>query len=58
MSTAQMTRPPQTLYVSVRRDELRQLKEERDQLQQEVLRLRAHLQAQLNLASGAQPALC
>ncbi|WP_256666243.1 MULTISPECIES: DUF6026 family protein [unclassified Pseudomonas] len=58
MSTAQMTRPPQTLYVSVRRDELRQLKEERDQLQQEVLRLRAHLQAQVNLASGAQPALC
>lgn len=58
MSTAQMTRPPQTLYVSVRRDELRQLKEERDQLQQEVLRLRAHLQAQVNLASDAQPALC
>ncbi|MDQ0703480.1 hypothetical protein QF043_002272 [Pseudomonas sp. W3I7] len=58
MSTAQMTRPPQTLYVSVRRDELRQLKEERDQLQQEVLRLRTHLQAQLNQASGAQPALC
>ncbi len=58
MSTAQMTRPPQTLYVSVRRYEFRQLKEERDQLQQEVLRLRAHLQAQVNLASGAQPALC
>ncbi|MBD8094476.1 hypothetical protein IFT48_31245 [Pseudomonas fluorescens] len=53
-----MTRPPQTLYVSVRRDELRQLKEERDQLQQEVLRLRAHLQAQVNQASGAQPSLC
>ncbi|MFL1501806.1 DUF6026 family protein [Pseudomonas sp. O64] len=58
MSTAQMTRPPQTLYVSVRRDELRQLKDERDQLQQEVLRLRSHLQAQINLASGTQPALC
>ncbi|UNM22871.1 hypothetical protein K0P33_18185 [Pseudomonas sp. ArH3a] len=53
-----MTRPPQTLYVSVRRDELRQLKDERDQLQQEVLRLRSHLQAQINLASGTQPALC
>ncbi|NWF10804.1 hypothetical protein HX810_24295 [Pseudomonas salomonii] len=53
-----MTRPPQTLYVSVRRDELRQLKEERDQLQQEVLRLRAHLQAQVNQASGTHPALC
>ncbi|MGU9856871.1 DUF6026 family protein [Pseudomonas sp. LF245] len=51
MSTAQMTRPPQTLYVTVRRDELRQLKNERDQLQQEVLRLRSHLQAQLDQAS-------
>ncbi|NWA81442.1 MULTISPECIES: DUF6026 family protein [Pseudomonas] len=58
MSTAQMTRPPQTLYVSVRRDELRQLKDERDQLQQEVLRLRSYLQAQINQASGTQPALC
>ena len=55
MSTAQMTRPPQTLYVTVRRDELRQLKDEREQLQQEVLRLRSHLQAQLNQASA--PAL-
>ncbi|MBC3257439.1 MULTISPECIES: DUF6026 family protein [Pseudomonas] len=58
MSTAQMTRPPQTLYVSIRRDELRQLKDERDQLQQEVLRLRSHLQAQLELPSQAKPALC
>ncbi|ANF86632.1 DUF6026 family protein [Pseudomonas sp. M5A4_2d] len=58
MSTAQMTRPPQTLYVSVRRDELRQLKEERDQLQQEVLRLRSHLQAQLDQTSAARSALC
>src|SRR5471032_2337979 len=32
MSTAHMTRPPQTLYVTIRRDELRQLKDERDQL--------------------------
>ncbi|MBD8097551.1 hypothetical protein IFR08_07145 [Pseudomonas fluorescens] len=53
-----MTRPPQTLYVNIRRDELRQLKDERDQLQQEVLRLRSHLQAQLELPSGAKPALC
>ncbi|WP_277990831.1 DUF6026 family protein [Pseudomonas sp. Marseille-Q1929] len=51
MSTAQMTRPPQTLYVTVPREELRQLKHERDQLQQEVLRLRSHLQAQLDQAS-------
>ena len=58
MSTAQMTRPPQTLYVTVRRDELRQLKDERDQLQQEVLRLRLHLQAQLDQPSDAKPALC
>ena len=58
MSTAQMTRPPQTLYVTLRRDELRQLKDERDQLQQEVLRLRSHLQAHLDQPSGAKPALC
>lgn len=58
MSTAQMSRPPQTLYVSIRRDELRQLKNERDQLQQEVLRLRSHLQGQLEQTSAARPALC
>ncbi|MDY0834048.1 MULTISPECIES: DUF6026 family protein [unclassified Pseudomonas] len=58
MSTAHMTRPPQTLYVTIRRDELRQLKDERDQLQQEVMRLRLHLQGQLNQPSGTQPALC
>ena len=59
MSTAQMTRPPQTLYVTIRRDELRQLKDERDQLQQEVLRLRTHLlPAQLDQPSGTQPGLC
>ena len=58
MSTAQMTRPPQTLYVTIRRDELRQLKDERDQLQQEVLRLRLHLQAPLDQPSDAKPALC
>ncbi|WP_251029453.1 DUF6026 family protein [Pseudomonas fluorescens] len=40
-----MTRPPQTLYVTIRRDELRQLKDERDQLQEEVLRLRAPVAA-------------
>ncbi|MGY1882433.1 MULTISPECIES: DUF6026 family protein [Pseudomonas] len=59
MSTAQMNRPPQTLYVTIRRDELRQLKDEREQLQQEVLRLRSHIiQAQLDQPSGAQPLLC
>ena len=59
MSTAQMTRPPQTLYVTIRRDELRQLKDEREQLMQEVMRLRSHIiQAQLDQPSGVQPALC
>ncbi len=54
MSTAQMTRPPQTLYVTLRRDELRQLKDERDQLLQEVMRLRAQLlQAQVDQPIGA-----
>ncbi|MBW8129617.1 hypothetical protein JBO08_21375 [Pseudomonas sp. LAP_36] len=54
-----MNRPPQTLYVTIRRDELRQLKDEREQLQQEVIRLRSHIiQAQLDQPSGAQPALC
>ncbi|MCX4067105.1 MULTISPECIES: DUF6026 family protein [Pseudomonas] len=59
MSTVQMTRPPQTLYVTIRRDELRQLQDEREQLQQEVMRLRSHIiQAQLDQQAGAQPALC
>ncbi|WP_135288254.1 DUF6026 family protein [Pseudomonas kairouanensis] len=59
MTTAQMTRPPQTLYVTIRRDELRQLKDEREQLMQEVMRLRSHLlQAQLDQPSSAQPLLC
>lgn len=58
MSTAHLIRTPQTLYVNIRRDELRQLKDERDQLQQEVMRLRSHLQGQLNQPSGTQPAPC
>ena len=59
MSTVHMTRPPQTLYVTIRRDELRQLKDERDQLQQEVMRLRSHIvQAQLDQPASAQAALC
>jgi ribosomal protein L29 len=40
--------PPQTLYVTIRRDELRQLKDERDQLKQELAQLRL-------LTQGAQP---
>jgi len=40
--------PPQTLYVTIRRDELRQLKDERDQLKHELAQLRA-------LTQGSQP---
>lgn len=46
MGTVQAARPAQTLYVTIRRDELRQLKDERDQLKQEV--------AQLRLLTGGQ----
>ncbi len=46
---------PQTLYVTVRRDELRQLKDDRDQLQKKVAQLTLMLQhAQL---AGAGTAL-
>ena len=48
MGTVQAAMPPQTLYVTIRRDELRQLKDERDQLKQELAQLRA-------LTQGAQP---
>ncbi|WP_347900420.1 DUF6026 family protein [Pseudomonas purpurea] len=37
-------RPPQTLYVSIRRDELRQLKDEREHLLRQVAQLRLLLQ--------------
>ncbi|AFK71477.1 DUF6026 family protein [Pseudomonas putida] len=46
MGTLMPATPPQTLYVSVRRDELRKLKDERDQLRQQV--------AQLNLLLAQQ----
>jgi len=39
MGTVHAARP-QTLYVTIRRDELRQLKEERDLLKQELAQLR------------------
>lgn len=44
MGTFLPASPPQTLYVSVRRDELRRLKDERDQLQQQVAQLNLLLQ--------------
>ncbi|HKS11499.1 MAG TPA: DUF6026 family protein [Pseudomonas sp.] len=36
MGTLMRAAPVQTLYVTVRRDELRRLQQERDQLQQQV----------------------
>ncbi|MCA4963755.1 MULTISPECIES: DUF6026 family protein [unclassified Pseudomonas] len=48
MGTVQAARPAQTLYVTIRRDELRQLKEERDLLKQELAQLR-------QLTQGHQP---
>ena len=44
MGTVLPASVPQTLYVTVRRDELRQLKEERDQLQKKVAQLAQLLQ--------------
>lgn len=44
MGTVLPASPPQTLYVTVRRDELRQLKDERDQLRQRVAQLNLLLQ--------------
>ncbi|MNW10099.1 hypothetical protein D3C71_2072400 [compost metagenome] len=40
MGTVHAARPAQTLYVSIRRDELRQLKEEHELLKQELAQLR------------------
>ncbi|WP_085727111.1 DUF6026 family protein [Pseudomonas sp. R37(2017)] len=45
MGTVHTALPAQTLYVTIRRDELRQLKDERDQLKQELAQLRMLLQA-------------
>ncbi|MBU6960307.1 hypothetical protein KRR23_21490 [Pseudomonas sp. CVAP len=48
MGTVVNALPPQTLYVTIRRDELRQLKAEREQLLDQVAQLRRLLaQAQL-----------
>jgi ribosomal protein L29 len=44
MGTVHTALPAQTLYVTIRRDELRQLKDERDQLKQELAQLRLLLQ--------------
>jgi hypothetical protein len=53
MGTLLAARPPQTLYVSIRRDELKQLKDEREQLQNKVAHLILLLQdAQSQLTSA------
>ncbi|WP_199885255.1 DUF6026 family protein [Pseudomonas bohemica] len=44
MGTVLPASVPQTLYVTVRRDELRQLREERDQLQKKVAHMALMLQ--------------
>ncbi|NBB12617.1 DUF6026 family protein [Pseudomonas sp. SLFW] len=51
MGTVLPASVPQTLYVTVRRDELRQLREERDQLQKKVAQMALMLQ-HAQLASG------
>ncbi|WPN49802.1 MULTISPECIES: DUF6026 family protein [unclassified Pseudomonas] len=48
MGTVHTALPAQTLYVTIRRDELRQLKDERDQLKQELAQLRLLLQGNQN----------
>ena len=47
MVTLLATLPPQTLFVSIRRDELRQLKDENLQLQQKIAHLTQMLQTSL-----------
>ncbi|MHC8381530.1 DUF6026 family protein [Pseudomonas sp. LB3P14] len=50
MGTVHAAQPAQTLYVTIRRDELRQLKDERAQLRQELAQLRL-----LTQGTQAQP---
>jgi hypothetical protein len=51
VTTLLATLPPQTLFVSIRRDELRQLKDENAQLQQKIAHLTLMLQTSLPLES-------
>jgi ribosomal protein L29 len=44
MGVLQPEQPVLTLYVTIRRDELRQLKDERDQLKRELAQLRLLVQ--------------
>ncbi|WP_226507303.1 DUF6026 family protein [Pseudomonas sp. MWU16-30317] len=52
MGTVVTTNQPQTLYVSVRRDELRALKQEREELQDKVTFLTSLLQQAKQNAMG------
>jgi hypothetical protein len=52
MGTVLPASAPQTLYVTVRRDELRQLKDDRDQLQKKVAQLTLMLQHAQLISSG------
>ncbi|AZC30942.1 DUF6026 family protein [Pseudomonas chlororaphis] len=54
MGTVLPAQPAQTLYVTIRRDELRALKNERDQLKQELAQLRLALQNQGQVAAVTQ----
>lgn len=57
MGTLLAARPPQTLYVSIRRDELKQLKDEREQLQNKVAHLILLLQESQSQLTGSTYAL-
>lgn len=57
MNTALPLLAPQTLYVNVRRDELRQLKEDRAMLQKKVENLTLLLQQAHNPNPGPSKAL-
>jgi hypothetical protein len=46
MGTVHTALPAQTLYVTIRRDELRQLKDEHEQMKQELAQLRLLIQGQ------------
>ncbi|WP_177336590.1 MULTISPECIES: DUF6026 family protein [unclassified Pseudomonas] len=50
MGTVHTALPAQTLYVTIRRDELRQLKDEHEQMKQELAHLRLLIQGQQPLA--------
>jgi len=53
MGTFMPATPIQTLYVTIRRDELRQLQDERDQLRQQVAQLNLLLEQSGSAAKAA-----